>query len=525
MKKLLLLGFLVMSYSILSAAVFTSTDGQVSMELPSAWSVALKPANGAVLSVVKDKARIDIKKVPNCDTEACIEQKVQADLADVKSKNMQVVGNTYTGEEIKRLDFSTGEPLFYISFFTPKNDFSAGYFLINKQGYSILAKDLSYAQTDLIFSFIAPANKANQATLQPGQPLEMDLNSERAYDIESVPDVQEEELTLQTPPAQLAPTTPTKAQKPSVRRHRRIPSLVTSHMPLYIQQMGRGFDALILLLGLYVFLQIFFLLLRLFVKPRAIASQGNENSAYPIRFQRRYGTPSLIFRATDNQKNVFLSLSSRWDSVFFFMGTLLIIGTMGALAFISLLERTHWITLSAHTTTTLYSTGALLIPLGFIIFFCGMLWTQLVLRKFAIYNKTGQRIIYILQRGLFLRKECYLIYFVNTRENLWLERKCFSLRRCWTLMDKNRTPLARITEKDLLPALIRKFTGHLWGFLRASYDIELPCGEKGTILNSRACFNRFAAHMENPDGLQARDVLATALVINIRDRDKWYPWF
>ena len=109
-------------------------------------------AAGAVLSVVKGSARIDIKPVPECNSETCIEQKTQADLVSVKNKKMQVVGNTFTGEEIKRIDFSSGEPFFYINFFTSKNDFSSGYFLIGKTAYSILAKDLSYAQTDLIFA-------------------------------------------------------------------------------------------------------------------------------------------------------------------------------------------------------------------------------------------------------------------------------------------------------------------------------------------------------------------------------------
>ena len=65
------------------------------------------------------------------------ENKINNDLAEIKRKKMQVVGNSYTGEDIKRIEFSTGEPFFYISFFSAKNDFGAGYFLINGQSYSI----------------------------------------------------------------------------------------------------------------------------------------------------------------------------------------------------------------------------------------------------------------------------------------------------------------------------------------------------------------------------------------------------
>ncbi len=192
--KQLLIALLLCCASVLQAAVFTSKDGRFTIDLPSGWALAQKPAAGAVLSVVKGASRIDIKSVPECKTEACIEQKTQADLVDVKNKKMQVVGNTYTGEEIKRIDFSTGEPFFYISFFTSKNDFSSGYFLIGGQGYSVLAKDLSYAQTDLLFSLISPAQSA-----LPQQPpvLEMDLSDTRAYDIEAIPAVSQEMLVTE----------------------------------------------------------------------------------------------------------------------------------------------------------------------------------------------------------------------------------------------------------------------------------------------------------------------------------------
>ena len=116
-KRYGLLTYLCCAALWLQAAVFTSSDGQFSIELPAGWAAAAKPATGAVLSLTKENARLDIKPLPTCHNEACIEQKTQQDLADVKNKKMQVIANTYTGEEIKRIDFSTGEPLFYINFF------------------------------------------------------------------------------------------------------------------------------------------------------------------------------------------------------------------------------------------------------------------------------------------------------------------------------------------------------------------------------------------------------------------------
>ena len=72
--------------SLVQAAVFTSSDGNFTMDLPAGWKKAEKPATGAVLSIVKNTARIDIKNFPQCNTEACIEQKTQADLLDIKKR-------------------------------------------------------------------------------------------------------------------------------------------------------------------------------------------------------------------------------------------------------------------------------------------------------------------------------------------------------------------------------------------------------------------------------------------------------
>lgn len=131
------------------AGVFTSSDGQFTIDMPAGWVTA--PDTQAVLSLKKGTAEIIIRTDKSCKTESCLEQKITQDLASVKAKKMKVIGNTYTGEDIKRIDFSTGEPFFYISYFSPKADFSSGYFLVNSTAYSILAKNLSYAETDLIF--------------------------------------------------------------------------------------------------------------------------------------------------------------------------------------------------------------------------------------------------------------------------------------------------------------------------------------------------------------------------------------
>ena len=518
MKNFLITLFLCLSTAV-NAAVFTSKDGQFTMDLPSGWSEPRTPAAGALLSVVKGSARIDIKAISDCQDEACIEQKTQADLANVKKKKMQVVGNTYTGEEIKRIDFSTGDPFFYISFFTPKNDFSSGYFLIEKKAYSILAKDLSYAQTDLIFSFISP--------IQTAPSMEMDLADSRAYDIEAVPAVTEESLISQDNLQKVAPL-PTEqpvSATPKTPAFKRPKTLVTRNMPPYIKQLGRGFDVLVLCLFLFVFLQAGSLVAKVFLRKKRAESLVNPNSSYPIEFRRLYGTPSLIFRAKDNQGNVLISLSSRWDSLFLFGGIVLVIVAVLIMAVTGLFETTQIVKFSSFAYNTIYSAISLIIPLGFVIFICGALWSLLVLRQFALYDAKGHKAVYVIQRGFGLKKECYLLYFVKSKEVLLLERKRFSLLRKWQILDKNRQVLAHITEESLPIAMLRKFTGHLWGFLRASYVIEGVMQSSGRIENHRSIFNAFTCNIDKPQALSSRDLLVASLLINIRDRDKWYPWF
>lgn len=518
-KILLFLSFVLFPL-LAQAAVFTSSDGSFTMDLPAGWSIAKKTVPGAVLSIVKDAARIDIKAIDDCTTAECLEQKVQTDLENVKKRKMQVIDNSYTGEEVKRIDFSTGDPFFYISFFTPKNDFSAGYFLIGKQAYSVLAKDLSYAQTDLIFSFISPAQKTAAAPAPKAQAdmqLEMDLADSRAYSIEALPDVAEQNLKAVNLPQDAAQNAPKSVKK--------IRTLITRNMPPYIQQLGHGFDALVILLFVYLFIWLVAGIVRFFIPSCEAEETINPNSPYPIQFARLYGTPSLIYRAQDNLGNTLISLSTRWESLFLLGGLLLIILAGLVMALTGILENTGLFGLSAFAYNAIYSAVSLIIPLGFVVFICGVLWSQLILRQFTVYDRQGQKVVYVQQRGFGIRKECYLVYFVKSKEAMLLERKRFTPLHTWQLLTPKRQVFAHIKEDGVARAILRRFIGHLWGFLRASYVIKGPMDSTGRIQNARVTFNRFTCQLDKPQALSARNALVAALIINIRDRDKWYPWF
>lgn len=509
-----------------NAATFTSKDEAFTLDLPAGWKAAAKTDKNSVLAAEKGSSALEIKTI-DCPTETCIETRINNDLTEIKRKKMQVVGNSYTGEDIKRIEFSTGEPFFYISFYTPKNDFGAGYFLISNQAYSILAKNLTYAETDLIFSFISPRTPA---PAEEPQALEMDVKDPRAYDITAVPEVAEETVSA---PAETAAPAPAVKKTTNSRwqglKHKlaksHINTLISQRMPPYVRQMGRGFDVLMILGVCYILLLTLGLIIRLCKPTKLPAQTANPNSLYPIRFERLYGTPSLIFRARDNQGNTLLSLSGRWDSLFLLGGILLIVFTCLVLAATGICERGQLLPLSAFAYDSIYSICSLLIPLGAVIFFCGVVWSQLVLREISLFDRTGKKAAIVLQKGFGLTTEKYEIYFARSKEVRVAVRKRFSLRRSWQLIGQEGNTLAQITERSLPRAILRKLCGHWWGFLRADYDIAGQMDSTGTISNAHTAFNRFVCRLDKPQAISARDLLVLSLLINIRDRDKWYPWF
>ena len=391
----------------------------------------------------------------------------------------------------------------------------------------------------MIFSFISPATPQEQITTPT---LEVNLKDPRVYSIAALPQVDEEILPSfgeDTPaPQPVAEAKPAPApnafqqrtthywtalKKRLARLH--VNTFVTPQMPPYIRQLGHFFDWLVVLGFLYMVLVAGALLVRFWVRPSSQFPPANPNSLYPIRFARLYGTSSLIFRAKDNQGNTLLSLSSRWDSLFMFMGLLLVVATGFLLAVTGLAEQTRWLPLSAFTYNTLYSVCSLLIPLGLILFFSGMLWSQLVLREISLFDRKGQKVAMIMQKGFGWSHERYEILFARSQETLFVTRKRFAWRRDWYVFNQEHLLLAHIHEtSSWWQILLRKLCGHLWGFLRTDYAINGQMDSTGTITNEHRAFNAFTCLLDKPQAINARDLLVASLLVNIRDRDKWYPW-
>lgn len=539
MKNFIVLGACLLGALPGAAELFSAADGSFNLDMPAGWKTVENLPERAVLSAQKGEARLDIKTV-DCTTENCLDRMINNDVAEVKAKQMTVVRNTYTDEEIKRVELSTGEPFYYISFYTPKNDFSAGYFLINGQGYSVLGKNITYAETDLIFAAISPAVRPQAdgpATVQD-EVGEIDLL--HSYNTQAIPDVAVENLTEDSVIAATQETEkPAPAAQPqktnfftqtghkiATRWHRAaFKTLVTPAFPPFIRELGRSYDVLIALIVLFVIGWLGAGIVRFFVKPKQIQLTANPNALYPIKIQRRYGTPSLIYRAKDNQGNVLTALCVRWDALFMFCGIVIMLVALIVLAATSLCQQFQLVPASAFMFNTAYSAMSLVLPLGFVIFFCGIVWGQVAMTEITLFDNKGQKAAVILQKGYSLAYERYQIYFAKSKEMMLAERKRFAWRRHWKLLSKDRIEFATITERSAGRATLRMLCGHLWGMLRADYDITGTMESRGVIENTHALFNQSVCNMDKPEAVQARDLLALSLLISIRDRDKWYPWF
>lgn len=501
-----------------AADLFTATDDSLSIDMPAGWTRIANPPARSVLSAQKGDARLDIKTI-DCTTESCIDRMMNNDVAEVKARQMTVVKNTYTDEEIKRTELATGEPFYYISFYSAKNDFSAGYFLIDGKGYSVLAKNITYADTDLLFAAISPLKMQQTAEEAPLTQWEQ-IDVFNSYDTQAMPDVAVENLQEPTPQTQPQQ----KAAAPSRWKKFFSRTLVRPQMSPLVRQLGHGYDVLMMLLTLFVLAWIASGVIRVFVPAKQVDLNANPNALYPIKLKRLYGTPSIIFRAKDNQGNTLTALAARWEALIMFTGIVMMLIALYVMAATSVCEQLKVAVLNPYYNA-LYAGAGLVLPLGLVVFFCGVVWDQVALSEVTLFDRNGKKAAVLLQKGYSLAREQYQIYFANSKELMLAERKRFTLRRTWKLLSKDRIEFATITERSAGRAVARMLCGHLWGMLRADYDIVGAMESRGVIENKHALFNQSVCNMDKPEAVQARDLLAISLLISIRDRDKWYPWF
>lgn len=521
MRTFLIFFLPVFSYGV----VFTSADGQFSIDMPGGWAQAKNIPDDTALSIYKGTSKIEFKYQSDCDKESCLEQKINEDLVAVKAKKMKVLGNSYTGEDVKKVDFATGEPLFYISFSASRTDFSAGYFLINSKAYSVLAQNITYAEADLFFSFISPKanlDKKAYSTYSLPQVEQADLlASMKTFKGPSNTTVKDLPLAEEPVKKPEAPSFADKTKK--ILKDNKDFSFVSKNMPPFIRQMGRLFDVVILFFIIYFAVFFGSIVIKIFLGGKEPALTVNPASAYPVKFQRLYGTPSLIYKARDNQGNTFLSFTTRWGSAFSFAGIIFIAAAVFFMCVMSFNETFNIIKMHQFHFTTAYSIASLIAIIGMFIFALGVVISLVSLREFTLYNKIGKKSVYVLQKGYGIKKEVYSIYYAHTKDTLTLERRKFYPKRMWKLYDSRGELLASIEEASVIKAVLRKIFGHMWGILRTSYKVDGVLSSSGFIKNHNTVFNAFTANIDKPQAIDTLDMLTAALVINIRDRDSWHP--
>ena len=555
---------------------FVAHDDSFRIDDTAGWQEAAPLTIDGVLALEKGKSRIDIRRT-ECTADACLEDLLKQDIAEIKSKNMQITPNAVTAEEINRLEFPSGDPFSYVHFSKGSNHFTAGYFLINARVYSVLAKNAAPEEVDALLVLVSPL-----AQNPLNAPASEELQEQRSYDIEMLPEVTadgteeivsvteeqpspvsgegetapqavfplaeepvlpvEEEQALVTeeiiPDAtpETAPQTAAKSPLARVKcfarrtaqkladayRQGTLNTLVTPAMPPYLKALGRVLDAAGLFL--IVFLTLFCLsgFLRIFIPARKIKQEVNPNSRYPVNLCRLYGTPSVICRASDNQGNTLVALGSRKEDILLFTGLLLGALAVAGITAVSITEQLHLLALKPCFYTAFYYWAALALLAGFLVFCAGCVEVLFARREITLFDRKGKRAVLILQQGIL--REKYQIFFTQSKETLTAHRVGSFWRRRYCLFNAQDDLLADVKETNLLRALLRKFTGHLWGFLRADYTIAGAMDSRGSLQSTRSTFCRYVCNMDKPEAVDARDLFTLALLISIRDREKWYPW-
>ena len=548
--KSALVALLFVSAPLTYGETFVAHDDSFRLDDTAGWQEASPITIDGVLALEKGKSRVDIRRT-ECTNETCLDQLINQDLAEIKSKNMTVTPNATTGQEINRVEFATGEPFFYIHFSKGASRFSAGYFLINARVYSVLGKNVVYEEVDPLFALVSPLAKAPQDTPAAD---ESDLAEKRSYETEMTPEVEAdgaEEISLildgQTAQADAgdAPALATAAKSPSrwrkvtpaklkyyaVRASRKIKkayeegavcTFISPQMPLYLRSFGRMFDAAVLFVFCFAVLLLTTAVLRLIIPVRRLRQPVNSHSSYPIRIRRLYGTPAIVCRARDNQGNTLIALASRWDSLFFFTGLMLLACDVLFLAGTSLSEQLRILPLTDAVYAAVYQWGALGLAAGIFLVLLGYVWTQFTQKEVLLFDCKGKKVAVILQKGFW--KENYQVYFARSKETLFVKRLGGFWRRHYQLFNETDALIADVKERSVFRALLRKFTGHLWGLLRADYDIAGATESRGGLESTHGTSSRFVCTMDKPEAVESRDLLTLSLLIAIRDRDKWYPW-
>lgn len=495
MRKIIFALFLCFFSSFCFAASFNSKDGSFSISLPPKWQ-SVKVSKNEVLNLKKGISKIVITKLTNCSDLDCLENTANTRVKQIKNKKIKLVKNTYSGEEIKKSEFSTLDPYLYFSYSTGGINYTEGYFLANSKGYKVEISNLSYTDADLYLSFIAPKPK----------------------EIQDLPLITDEEPVVEenitAPEAQSQEWQPLSQSLPDKK--------VTQNEPRPRFIVSTKFSTIILLLFAYIAVAMGFFVYNFIFSSMPYKTPTNPKSLYPIMGTRFYGSPDLFFKLYDSQGHNFIVTSQRWSSF------LKEYGFYGAIGF-SLL---HFIIASLNRQgfapslwfNTALSLCYLFVAFGLIFMLAGYILDILFPAPIFIYTDKGKILFKIIRRSNGLLGYSYLVLTNAYTVVLRLETKKIFFIRKWTLFDENNQ-IAIIQEKSVLKALARKLFGHLGGTLRTNYLVQGRNESTGNINSFRKVTTNFQIDINKPQALPPTALLAASAVIFTKNRDKFYPWF
>ncbi len=496
LKYIFALFFVVVLSGSAAAAVFSSSDNAFTVDLPSSWQKA--DTNDAVLSLKRDGATMKIMQIKGCGKKDCLNKEVNRELESIKSKKFKILENSYTGDVIKKTEFSTGDPLYSFNFSAASVDFTSAYFLADGKAYNVGIKGLPYVEADLVLSFISPAAKETDS-------------SAGAEQLHNFNDPQVSDISLDAPPANVlkaggigsdeADSAPSKTKKTG------------SYKISFICVLFCGYAAVLFIS----------FLLRLFVRGKEDDINSNPKSYYPVKGSRLYGSPDLFFKLHDNQGNNYIATSGRWGNVLMGLGVFLAVLFASGKSFLTFLKLHGMLKIHAVLLNTLFSLSSLLTAFGVIIFMAGIVINLLFAYKFFVYDKTGKIAYKCLQKGFHIFREEYIVADAKSAVVFRIKRNRFGLLRTWVIYNSQGT-IAVIKETGKVKAFFRLLLGHLCGFLRSSYTLSGRLDSTGSLTSKAGLFTYFKAEIDKPQAIDARITLITAAVIYMRDRDKWHPW-
>ena len=269
------------------SASFTSEDKAFSIPLTKKWQ-STKTQNTEVLKVKNKDKQITVSKLKQCNNAECLDKSVKSKIKQLKKQQAKIIKNTYSGEEIKRTEFSTLDPILYFSYTLDGTSYTEGYFLADSKGYKIEISGLTYLEAERnIISVIEPKPKEVQ---------DLPLITEEEPLVEesiSAPEIQETERQT------LSETLSSKntEQKPQTKLNR-----------------SKKVSVILIIIIVYLLVAFGFFAYNLCFYQIADKTPTNPNSVYPMRGTRMYGSPDLFFKVYDSQGHNFIVTSQRWSS-------------------------------------------------------------------------------------------------------------------------------------------------------------------------------------------------------------------